>query len=293
MKNRIGVLLLCVIVSGLVVSFINFGMVCAHSTKDNIPVKISVPEFTVTFKDLSYDIPVSSSKDPYTGETITNLPYRVENRTIQVTINKKDLMKNYGAEDWLNYEIRIKGSFEDEWNRHTAGDRANLDSHLTTIILSSAQFYLDGATGDLKPCFNIPSEGKMDIQVKAKIFGPYWGENLYPISGGYSEDALLAESDWSKTQTITLNSSSGDKIPNQPSHSQDQDLTSNQVNSQSDGIITGLSLTEFSLLVVVVSLSIALVYVILLFTHRRKKSLIRHKNKLNHIFCAFSFLRSL
>jgi hypothetical protein len=266
-KSCLNRFLLGVLISVLVV---NFGVVYAHTSADKIPAKLSTPEFSVTYKDLSYVIPESTSKDPYTGNIITKPPYCVENRTLQVSINKKDLMKNYSDKDWLIYEVRIKGSFEDEWNIWTAESRANLDFPLTIIVLSSAESYFDGTTGSLKYYFNIPSEGKMDVQIKAQIRGLYWNSNAVPPMSTYSEDALLAESNWSKTQTVII-SNSDDEAPNQPQHSPDHDLNSNQTNSQFEGIIVGLSVTEFSLLIAVVSLSIALISVILLFTHRQKK----------------------
>jgi hypothetical protein len=48
--------------------------------------KPSVPEFTVRYVDLSYDVPTTTSIDQYTGKTITNQGYHMENRTIQITI---------------------------------------------------------------------------------------------------------------------------------------------------------------------------------------------------------------
>jgi len=266
---------LCVIVSGLVISSVSFDEVRAHTLADKIPAKIPAPEFTVTFKDLSYDIPASTSKDPYTGEKIVNPTYRVENRTLQVTINQKDLMKNYNwSTDKLSYTVQIKGSFEDEWNSWRQGGSADPDSQLTTIIFSSAESYLDGSSGSIKYCFPIPSEGKMDVQVKAKIHGFYDYEDSLvgdvQFGGRFSYNTLLAESDWSKTQTITINSSSGGTVSDQPQQSQDLGSSPNQGTSQQERTMLGFTLTELSLIVAVISLTIAVISISLLFVYRKK-----------------------
>jgi hypothetical protein len=59
--------------------------------------------FTVSFVDLSYDVPITTSTDRYTGQNITNQGYHVENRTIQITIENQPFssyMEN-GAEDYF------------------------------------------------------------------------------------------------------------------------------------------------------------------------------------------------
>ncbi|MCL5876513.1 MAG: hypothetical protein M1540_01715, partial [Candidatus Bathyarchaeota archaeon] len=58
------------------------------SSEQTIP-KPSIPEFTLKYVDLSYDVPVTTSIDQYTGKTVTIQGYHVENRTIQLTIKNQ------------------------------------------------------------------------------------------------------------------------------------------------------------------------------------------------------------
>ena len=51
--------------------------------------KPSVPEFTVKFVDASYNVPTTSSIDPFTGQNVTNEGYHVENRTIELIIKNQ------------------------------------------------------------------------------------------------------------------------------------------------------------------------------------------------------------
>ncbi|MCL2135326.1 MAG: hypothetical protein FWH37_07235 [Candidatus Bathyarchaeota archaeon] len=253
-------------VSGLLLFSTNFNM---YVEALSIPQKIPTPSFTVTYKDLSYDVPESTSKDPYTGVTITNPSYHVDNRTIQVKIDNREFVKNYGHLGQIFYEARMKGSYENEWNRHTAGGKADVASQFTTIIFDSASGDITFPPGSFINYFPIPFEGKVDISVRAHIRGGYSNPNFMPPESSHYEDALLGESDWSKTQTVTISGFGGQEL-NQPSNSQDPDASSNQSGSQSGKTIFGFTLTEFSLIVAVISLSIALILVVLLFVYRTK-----------------------
>ena len=52
--------------------------------------KPSVPEFSLKYIDLSYDVPPTYGIDQYTGKTvITQDGYRVDNRSIQFTIKNQ------------------------------------------------------------------------------------------------------------------------------------------------------------------------------------------------------------
>lgn len=83
--------------------------------------KPSVPQFSIKLVDYSYDVPSSSTTtiNQYTGEEVTNTRpgYRVENKTIEVTI-KNQPFKSYtdqNGEHKLYYAVHVKGRFGEEW----------------------------------------------------------------------------------------------------------------------------------------------------------------------------------
>ena len=86
------------------------------ASAQSIP-KPSVPEFTVKFVDYSYDVPTTTSIDPYTGKTVTNQSYHVENRTIQLEI-KNQPFNSYianGQNISFYFNVREKGHYEENW----------------------------------------------------------------------------------------------------------------------------------------------------------------------------------
>ena len=83
--------------------------------------KPSTPQFTIKLVDYSYDVPESSTTtiNQYTGEETTNTRpgYRVENKTIEVTI-KNQPFKPYTSQNGehnLYYAVHVKGRFGEDW----------------------------------------------------------------------------------------------------------------------------------------------------------------------------------
>ncbi|HSV49612.1 MAG TPA: hypothetical protein VLH35_04785, partial [Candidatus Acidoferrales bacterium] len=80
----------------------------------------SVPQFTLSYVDHSYDVPAktTSSQDPYTGEVKTStIPgYRVTNFTIDVTIKNQayPAIVN-GNSSYMRYEVQSKGHYQEGW----------------------------------------------------------------------------------------------------------------------------------------------------------------------------------
>ncbi len=79
---------------------------------------LAVPEFTVELVAYPYDVPTTYSTNPYTGETITNQGYHVENKSIEVRIGNKPFTPYFDADGHevnLYYIVNIKGHFEKSW----------------------------------------------------------------------------------------------------------------------------------------------------------------------------------
>ena len=173
----------------------------------------SVPEFTVKFVDKSYDVPASTSTDPYTGKTVTNPSYHVENRTIEIAI------KNQPFPSDLYYNIRVKGHFAENWSwlYGWEGSPKMSDSEYTLIVFSSS-----GAEDFRGPNgieVYAPSGGQVDFQVEAFVGGSELSDITpgVPPIGGVWHFAIQSESGWSSTQTLTLPASSTPEIPEFPS----------------------------------------------------------------------------
>ena len=160
--------------------------------------KPAVPEFTVKIVDKSYNEPSTQSTDPYTGKTTTHPSYRVENKVIEITIkNQKPAVM---------YSIRTKGHFE-EWTQNPNinglyGATYYPDAgKYTTIEFNSIEHYPDGA--------------QIDFQIIA-LLGSFEEDFSYGLRGSvfYGE-----KSEWSKTQTITINKNNNEitnQIPDDP-----------------------------------------------------------------------------
>jgi hypothetical protein len=198
MKKRFSVILIAIIISGLIYTGnACTGMVQAESS---IP-KPSIPEFTVTLVDRSYDAPATQSIDPYTGETVTQPSHRIDNRTIEVTI------KNQPFASKLMYNIRVKGHFSKDWTEvfHPSdGFPIQSDSEYTVLSFSSKggdDFY-----GPHSAVIYAPPSGQVDFQVEA-MNGNVSREIFIPVPGtGWFFTG--EKSGWSNTQVLTVEANS-------------------------------------------------------------------------------------
>ncbi len=198
------------LVTALAISSLTIADVIAQMPKP------SVPEFTVEWVDKSYDVPATTSIDPYTGKTMTNPAYHVENKSIELTIKNQEWTEAYG----INYNIRVKGHFEDNWTKvfpQTVNSPSMTNSDYTLLVFSSS----DGVTykGFYRGWGEIyaPKEGKIDFQVQAFVRGYVPSDSIF---GGMVE-TTLTQSDWSNTQTIIIDpTSSATQQPTTPAPTQ-------------------------------------------------------------------------
>jgi hypothetical protein len=180
----------------------------APTVKPDIP-KPSVPQFTLTYADHSYDVPAktTSSTDPYTGKvTTTTTPrYHVKNYTIDVSIKNQPYPPtiNNGNVSTLKYFIQAKGHFEPEDSFWTSGD--GMIDGVTTVASNSEYTVVSISLGAI-------SEGAVDFRVQASLgydYTYYYG--LTPMGGWAS-----ADSDWSNVQTFTIPGTPPSPNPYQP-----------------------------------------------------------------------------
>ena len=77
----------------------------------------SVPQFTVKYVDLSYNVAPTTTTNPFTGQQTTNdNGYYVDNRTLIFTINNQPFtpyQNSSGNEISMYYNFRAKGHYGD------------------------------------------------------------------------------------------------------------------------------------------------------------------------------------
>jgi hypothetical protein len=174
--------------------------------------KPSVPEFTVKYGDNSYDIPPTYGTDQYTGKTIvTNDGEHIDNRTLVFTIKNQpftpftDPSSNKTVD--LLYDIRYKGSFGQDWTRIFGGEvtlYAGTEYPYAKTGYPVQDYGSEYTTITYTLPWNVPSEGKLDFQVKAFAgYTKFYGDSHIIIAFG-SYTFYGEESEWSDTQTLTL-----------------------------------------------------------------------------------------
>jgi hypothetical protein len=178
--------------------------------------KPAIPEFNVRLIDSSYDVPATSSTDPYTGQTVTHPAYHVESRTIQVSIRNQpftpyEITENENS--WtvhFLYNIRFKGHYAEEWTEMFLVSDGypcqDYESNYTVFSYQGEYSATEGMefnAGSITTSF--PAGAQVDFQVEAMI-GYVHREISIPVPGtGW---VFTGEtSGWSNTQTITIGES--------------------------------------------------------------------------------------
>lgn len=201
--------------------------------------KPSVPEFTLKYVDHSYDMPPTYSIDPYTGQNITHPGYHVENKTIDIIIKNQPFTSSMdGATYQLYYNVRQKGSYEENWTegRWTDSGPGSLvpQSNSQSTVISI-------------PVHSYPINASLDFQIQAVIGGYYQHIPPSPLVPAVTYFGVLAsgESKWSSTQTIIIPDFT--KSTSSPTSTLDQ-TTEPEANDSSQtlllGIIIGTILTS-------------------------------------------------
>ena len=190
------VIVFCCSISSLMVMEASCADPPAPTVKPDIP-KPSVPQFTLTYADHSYDVPAktTSSTDPFTGKvTTTTIPgYRVKNYTVDVSIRNQHYPStiNNGNVSTFRYFVQVKGHFRPEDDFWISGEDG---LSAADAVASNSEYTMVSI-----PVGAVPAGGEVDFRVKASLgyyYTYYYG--LTPMGGWAS-----ADSDWANVQTIT------------------------------------------------------------------------------------------
>jgi hypothetical protein len=250
-------------------------------------VKPSVPEFTLKYADYSYDVSPTYGIDSYTGKNvITQTGYHVENKSIEVRIENQPFTvykDSNGSYVLLNYDIRWKGHFEDNWrvsssNYYIVASSCTMvrSGGLDSLVYPNAPFtVLLYALGENQQSVywirNISDGGQVDFQVRALV-GNYirvYGTPVPPFGTPYHDIFTGETSDWSNTQTITISDNSDISSTPNPSDSLSENPTATpqQPGTQS-GILFGLDWQQA--VIILLSIMVVLLIVEIAFMCRRK-----------------------
>jgi len=249
------------------------GAVQAESTITKLPVPKLV---SVTYEDRSHYVSGSTSIDSFTGNTVETPGYYVDDRTLTMVIDKKNI--DMEGPSYFYYVIRMKGSYSNDWadggvwiTPRSTSTAPN--SQLVTLVFTSrgSSYYAQPDTTDLY-CgdgnLRLPLTGQADFQVQI-----IERQNVYHQTdiGWFSMwiETLVAESDWSNIKTITMGQYERNEAPNQPNSISNQAST-NQTGIASGVSLAGLSLFELSLGVVLCA--IIAVLAIALIRERKTKN---------------------
>jgi len=240
--------------------------------------KPSVPEFTAKFVDRSYDVPTTSSIDPYTGQTVTHPAHRVENYTIDLPIKNQPYTPTVvqeGTSNWttsFHYDVHMKGHYAQNWTiLYAMGEgptMSNSDFTVITYLLSISPSQPDQGYSlvsydpslDTNTITGIPPNSQIDFQVRALVGAVHRGYNanatnqldMFP----WVFDGEI--SDWSNAQTITIPTSTPSSTGS-PSPASTPDQTTEPTPNETSQTLQLETIIGAVIAVVVVS-AVSLVY---------------------------------
>jgi len=229
--------------------------------------KPSTPEFTIQDVAYPYDVPTTYSTDPYTGQNITHPGYHVENKS-RVLVIKNQPFTPYvsnGSEVQLYYQVRYKGHFSDndDWYEvyHLPNYPVQSNSEYTTISPNLNIQSLSASTNGAKIDFQVQALIGSIYLVEARLYG---GANYWTFEG--------EKSDWSSTQTITVELPDPSSVPSQTPTasvlpSQNPILTPDQAGPQTVAFL-GLDWLQIAIVALLSVIAVLLVLVVV-FLRRR------------------------
>ncbi|MDI9577422.1 MAG: hypothetical protein QM398_04735 [Thermoproteota archaeon] len=160
----------------------------------------SIPEFALKLVDDSYDVPPTSTVNPYTGKTETSGGYHVQGY-LEVQIR----IKNQPAQG-VFYQVQTKGHYAENWANieYWIGESG---SYNPRIPYKEQDYIAEYTILKWHDSGNLPREGEIDFRVQALIGTPivqHTSDHLdfYNTWATFSFNGTA--SGWSNTQTINL-----------------------------------------------------------------------------------------
>jgi hypothetical protein len=229
---------------------------------------VSTPEFTLKLVDNSYDIPASTSINPYNGSTITRPGAHVENKTIELSIKNQPYNHNYV----LFYDVRTKGHFDENWTKMISpyDYPAEFDSSAYWLIIETQPLRASNSEFTVlsESANSYPSNAQVDFSVRALLYNV---TSFQAATRQPTTYTLIEASDWSSTQTILINYNSP-IVSSSPSTDLNPSQTTTVAPSQSDP----QNVTQFSLdwmqftTIALLGVIAVVLAVVVVFLHKRR-----------------------
>ena len=161
----------------------------------------SVPKFTVKYVDSSYYVQPIYGVDQYSGKTVqTGGGFTVENKTIELALKNQKITPYTIRDDdavrsvYLNFQIRYKGHFGQDWYNYSVGEAYWLDN---TVVLFGL-----GSNRNSPYLGELSVGNQVDFQVQARI-----GYYMHTDGDWYNPNSQVfigESSSWSGIQTVTI-----------------------------------------------------------------------------------------
>ena len=228
----------------------------------------SVPTFTVQYVVYTSYIAPTYTINPYTGQNeTTSSGGQVNNETVEFII-KNQPFSSYSDSSGnlisLYYNFRLKGHYGDEWAYYypffsyhtewitTHSWENNTLQYYTPSSSDNSVIQIDLMLFTDTPLDNqpFPNGSQVDFQVQAKIgyITALSSNNLGVELGGNTYSFTGESSDWSNTQTLTINYNSNSTASNA---SRNPTLSSSPISTPTSTLTSTSSVPEFSALVIV------------------------------------------
>ena len=260
-KKLFSVFLIALMFSGLA-----FGFCSPANAQSSKPASPSVPEFTVKYVDLSYDVLAATSINQYTGKTVTTQGYHVENRTIQLTMKNQPYnpIQN-GLNVSFYYNVREKGQYSASTENWITIYNPGLDFPKASKSDYTILYFLIDEN-DYPFWDHLLNGGTVDFQVQAMVGAVHRISN---ITGDVNQPQFEMfpwvfdgqTSDWSGTQTIIVPANVASSPTSTPQPSSQNTISPTQSGTNPTvPQISWVEIVAFAILGVVVAL-LALVIV--------------------------------
>ena len=231
------------------------------SNAQTIP-KPSVPEFSVSLADHSYDVPpkeISTTNSYNNQTTTTTIPgYHVQKDTIDLTIKNQPYPSSIdGNKSYLLFYVRQRGHYGGNWTYpydHAINSYPRQSDSDCTVLSLPNSYRVATPYGENMEYLKAGDE--IDFQVMA-ILAYGYNYSLSAVIPLYSYNyESVAASDWSSTQTFTIPEPSSSPAPTESQPT----LISNAISADS------------SLALVAAAVSVIVVISLLLYVRHLKRS---------------------
>jgi hypothetical protein len=165
--------------------------------------KPSVPTFTASIIDKSYDVPPTTSVDPYNGQTITTKGYHVKNLVLEIRIKNEAFTAFTSDSGYYQvnyyYNIRWKGHFAENFTNLFAANYGTgyfpRAAGAETVFSTDGKYYCGLNIPDMT---DFSPDDRIDLQVEAMI-------GYVADPGPFESEIFVGEtSGWSNAQTVTV-----------------------------------------------------------------------------------------